>query len=522
MLMFNKEKPNIIILTDFTNTLFLERVLGATKVADSLRQEGYEVLVINHLHTFSVDEIIDILKKTINSNTLFVGFNSIFYQFISQPSTSNEKEFWANNGIKFSERELGAFLPHGKKFNKEIRSIVNKINPKCKLVLGGPDAIDREWNSDYDYVILGLADTSAVNLAQHLEHGKELKKARKSLYKFTVIDDSKALEYNFVNTQMYYSNLDIVMPNETLPIEIARGCIFNCKFCSYPLNGKKKNDYVKCEDVLYNELMSNFEQFGTTRYIFTDDTFNDTKLKLETVYRISKKLPFKLEYWATSRLDLLTAHPDTIELLYDSGCRASYFGVESLNRNAAAAIGKGGNRENLINTLKYIKNKYGESVSLHGSFIFGLPHEDKESFKRTSDQLLSGETYLDSWGVQPLMLRPADGLAFSSELDRNYKKYGYEIAGYDAENDFLLWKNEFTTFEECKEIASELQKNGISSGKVKVRGDDSFYISTLGFDLDYSLNKPISEFNWNSVELKKSEYIKIYKKLLTRAICGPE
>jgi radical SAM superfamily enzyme YgiQ (UPF0313 family) len=30
---------------------------------------------------------------------------------------------------------------------------------------------------------------------------------------------------------------------KVLPIEIARGCIFKCKFCSYPLNGKQNLDF---------------------------------------------------------------------------------------------------------------------------------------------------------------------------------------------------------------------------------------------------------------------------------------
>ena len=459
-----------------------------------------------------------ILANTVNENTLFVGINSIFYQLISNAGKIDSGSSWEQGGVVFDSRDLGAFTPHGKQFNQSIKQLVNDINPKCKFVLGGPDAIDRDWNSDYDYVILGLADLSAVNLAKHLETGVKLEKSRRSLFKFTVIDDAKALDYDFTGTQMYYSNLDVVLPGETLPIEIGRGCIFNCKFCSYPLNGKKKNDYVKCEEVLYSELLTNYEKFGTTRYVFTDDTFNDTKEKLEVVYGISKKLPFKLEYWSTARLDLLTAHPETIELLYGSGCRASYFGIESLNRYSAAAIGKGGNRENLITTIKHIKNLYGDSVALHGSFIFGLPKEDKESLMRTTDQLVSGETYLDSWGAQPLMLRPAAGLAFSSELDRNYEKYGYRIIGYDEDNDYLIWENDQTNFNECRELTNELHRRGTEQGRVSVRGDDSFYISTFGFDLDYSLNKSIRDFNWHSVELKKRDYVKRYKNMLFQLI----
>jgi len=239
--MFDKTKHNIILMTDYSHPLFLQRLLGVTKVADSLRNEGFEVLVINHLHIFSIEEIIQILNSAVSDKTLYIGFNSIFYQGVDNAQIiDNAENHWEKGGIKFSPKESGSFLPHGKKYNTVIKQLIRSISPNCKIVLGGPDAEDIDFNSDYDYVVQGLADISAVNLARHLAFGDALNNSRKSVFKFTVIDDPTAKGYDFVGTQMKYHEHDIVLPNETLPIEIGRGCIFQCKFCSFPLNGKKK------------------------------------------------------------------------------------------------------------------------------------------------------------------------------------------------------------------------------------------------------------------------------------------
>jgi hypothetical protein len=514
---FDNSKPNIVLMTDYTHPLYIQRTLGVTKIADLLKRNGFEVLVVNHLHVFGIEEILELLGVAVSDKTLYIGINSVFYQSISQPQNLQDADkSWELGGIKYTAKEPGSFLPHGKKFNTTLKETVYAIAPNCKFVLGGPDAADVDANSDYDYLIQGLADLSAVNLARHLAFGDELKNSRRSLYKFTVVTDITAAGYDFVGTQMTYGDHDIVIPGESLPIEIARGCIFNCKFCSYPLNGKKKNDYVKHEDVLYAEFIDNYEKYGTTRYLFADDTFNDSKEKLQAMYRISKKLPFKLEYWTFARLDLLAANKETIDLLFGSGCVASFFGIETLHRAAAAFIGKGGSREKLISAIKTIKNRYGDSVSLAGGFIFGLPREDIDSIKRTGDQLINGETGLDSWFVQPLQLRSAGAAVYNSDIDINYEKYGYEIIGFDEETQSADWKNPYTTFAECKKLGAWVHNESINGERMTIRGLDTFYMSTLGIDLKDSLNQKVKHFNWHNISIKKSNKVLEYKQALSK------
>lgn len=505
---FDNTKPNIILLADYTSTVFLQRVLGVSKLACELRRAGYEVLVINHLHTFTLDEIKDLLRATISDRTVFVGVNSVFYMLTDGAETTEQ------GGLKYNPKQVGSFLPHGKKYNSEIRVLIKELNPNCAIVLGGPDAKDQQEYADYDYVVQGLADKSAINLANFLEGREPLQNARQSVFGFTVVKDIRAEGYNFVGTPMEFHDHDLVLNSEALPIEISRGCIFSCKFCAFPLNGKKKNDYIKHEDVLYAEFIDNYERHGATRYIFSDDTFNDSQEKIQMINSISKRLPFKLEYWAYTRLDLLTAHPETIDSLYSSGCRGSYFGIESLNRESAAAIGKGGSRTELIETVKRIKNKYGDSVALHGSFIFGLPKEDVASMQQTIDQLVSGATGLDSWFANSLRLTNVTGTAFSSEFDRNYQHYGYREVGFDKIDNTIVWENDLTDYYECKDLASRLHQESINSGSLKNKGIESFFMSSLGFDLAYSMNKTLRDFNWHSIVLKKQERVAEYKEIL--------
>jgi radical SAM superfamily enzyme YgiQ (UPF0313 family) len=519
--MFNNSLPNIILLSDLTESAALAKTVGPYKVAYELRQAGYEVAVIHHLHVFSFEEIKHILKNLISSKTLFVGINSMFYQTLKEKSNANNISFAVNSEVTYSvdgtidynAKEFGQYLPHGINKNAEIRFLINQCNPDCKIVLGGPDANDLDYIKEYDYVVTGYADQSIVNLADYLcGRTDQLKKSYKSLYGPIIINDSKAENFDFPNSTMRYLEQDGILPGETLVIEISRGCIFNCAFCNYPLNGKKKLDYLKHEELLYQEFLDNYEKWGVTRYRFSDDTFNDSREKIEMLHRISQRLPFKLEYWAYLRLDLLTAHKDLIDTLFESGWRAAFFGIESLHPKTSQIIGKGSNRERQINTLRLIKERYGDAVSINASFIFGLPEEPVSSMQETAAWLLSSENPVDTFLVNPLYLYEQRISGFSSEIEKNYGKYGYHVTSTDGP--LLNWKNQYTNFAEVTEMATTVMQGFHRDDHKKINGYPSFDIAGLGFDLEFALNKPQNYFDWNQVYRAKEQRVKQYKSIL--------
>ena len=472
--MFNNTKPNAIILSDYTDDSVMIKTAGPYAVATALRKAGIETAVIHHLSGFSVSEIKHMLSNLISDQTPFVGVNNFFYKNV----TSNICE-------------IGTVLPHGKCFNSEIEELIKSKNANCKLALGGPGSTDVIENSDFDYLLIGYSDMSIVNFAQHVMNKEvPLLRSYKSIFGPVIVNDSKAEGFDFVNSQLVYEDHDGIMPGETLTIEISRGCIFQCAFCSYPLNGKKKLDFIKSKENLINEFTRNYEKYNVTRYVFSDDTVNDSPEKCEMIYEISKELPFKLEWWGYIRLDLMTAHPKTVDWLFDSGLRSASFGIETLNAKTASAIGKGGGRDKMFTTLKYIKDKYGDSVELFSGFIFGLPHEDIDSMKNTIDFLLNGDHYLDSWLVNPLNIRSSNGSYtndFLSDLDRNYKKYGYtDLGDEDSSEDrrtrvgggAMNWKNEHTTRQEVRELCKTVDEK-MSDSINKISGLSAFFFIKL-------------------------------------------
>lgn len=501
---FDNTKPNVILISDHTDTLFMSKTFGPYKIARELRLVGYQVAVLHHAHIFSLDEIQEILDKLISDKTLFVGINNMFYK--SFTNVSEDKK----GGKTFGPRENGSILPHGKNKNFEIKSYIQALNPNCKLVLGGPMSYDGYENKDFDYLVLGYADLSIVNLANHLSIGELLVKSFKSIHGPIVINDPTAEGFNFINSRMSYEDYDCILPGETLPLETSRGCIFKCAFCAYPLNGKKKFDYMKNQDLIYEELMENYRRFNTTRYYFLDDTFNDSVEKVKMIYEVSKRLPFKLEYWAYIRLDLLAAHPETLDMIFESGLRAALFGIESLNEETCKAIGKGMKRDRFISTLKYIRDHWGDETMLHGTFIVGLPHETVETATETLELLISEDCPLDSWHVFPFYLELISKRTteFASRIAKDPESFGYYNIKPIENIEYQYWENDHMNHNIADNLASTYLGRGENR---KVDGFNSFQIASLGTDLAHSRNKPRSEFDWHSVELLKEKRAEEYK-----------
>lgn len=519
--MFNNSKPNVILITDDTDIITMGNLLGPFKVAHILKEYGIEVAMINHASALSFAEITAVLKEIISDQTLLVGINNFYYSSIENINENSD------GGIALTEIDPGSFLPHGKSKNIELKNLIRSLNPRTKIVLGGPSAADREYNKDFDYIVLGYAEIAILDLVDHLMTLCPIEKSFKSIYGPIVLTDKVATNYDFSLSHMSYDSDWPILPGSTFNLEVSRGCIFKCAFCAHPFTGKKKTDYIRSKESIVTEMVDNYNKFGVTRYLIGDDTFNDSVEKCQMMYEISRQLPFKLEWWAYLRLDLLTAHPETMDYLFNSGLKAAFFGIETLNPKAASIIGKGSNRAKMLKTIADIKAKWGDSVSLFGSFIYGLPEEDLVSMQETTDFLLSYDNKLDAWGVGVLHIRPTmpGDNGFISDIEKNYEKYGYRNIGEDEisgggdlksfrQRHHIIWENKFTDYYSVLKMADELYDK--SKTKMKFDGYTALRLSGLGIELDQVLNKRIDEIPWYDLDQLRLKKVFEYKKLLAK------
>jgi hypothetical protein len=441
-------KYNVILFTDVITIQdddILSPGIGAYKLANTLRKSGYSCLVVHHTSKFTVDEIYKLLDTTVGDNTYLIGFSTTFYNILN----TKKVDLLAENFNLF---------PQGAEFDDQIFYHIKRLNHKVKVTVGGP-VICADLKCKYaDFLVLGYAEANIVNLVDHVKDNVPLKNSYRNIINNKIIINNVLAEgYKFTTDSMTWLPEDVVN-NTILPIEIGRGCIFSCAFCSYPMNGKKKLDFIKESEIIADELLYNFNNYGITQYYITDDTFNDSVDKLISLREVIIGLPFKPEFWCYARLDLICTHPETIQMLYDIGIRKIMFGIETLDRKSGLAIGKGYNREKQIAMISYIKETYPK-IHMHGSFIIGTPYESEESIRRTLDALISHEIKLDTVVVRPMVIgKTENGLVFESKITKDYKKFGYRAV--PNKNPFALsWENDELNSDKAQELTNMFYKN---------------------------------------------------------------
>ena len=127
-------------------------------------------------------------------------------------------------------------------------------------------------------------------------------------------------------------------------------------------------------ELIRDELINNYEKWGITNYLISDDTFNDSNEKLQILHDMIVALPFKLNFVCYLRLDLLYHFRDTqLEMLENMGLKSCHFGIESFNPPSAKFIGKGLGEDKSKEFLLFLKERWQNKISFICTFIVGLP-----------------------------------------------------------------------------------------------------------------------------------------------------
>lgn len=481
---------DLLLLTNVSSPIW-QRSIGAYQVANHCRNAGMKCQVIDFTDLFRIEELEKIILSFVNENSLAIGISTTFY-------------YNQNNKAKFisSERQHSQVLP------ENLRQLLFKIKqqfPKLKIFGGGANSYRIEGDKLFDVVFHGYSEQSVLEYLQNLKD-KSTTRIWPKKNNQTIID-GKLSHFDITTLEHRWNAEDYPLLGETLPIEISRGCIFKCSFCSYPLNGKKKFDYLRDPELIKEELIYNYENFGTTNYFFTDDTFNDSTYKLELLHKAITSLPFKIKFVTYLRLDLLHAHKEQIPMLKEMGLGSCFFGIETLNHISGKAIGKGMKPE-LIKEflLDLYYNHWNSEIPFTCSFIVGLPGETVESVRATHEWIKT-TPFNDLW--YPLFIK-TNGY-FKSDLDANYEKYGY---GLDEENN---WYSSIMNYHQALELAEEFNSVGLYN-KNTPSSWLLFGLLSYGFTIPELKNTKLEDLHWPSIYLKKLNLFRKYKSLLLKDI----
>jgi radical SAM superfamily enzyme YgiQ (UPF0313 family) len=421
----------IILFTDVADTYGYGKYAGTYKVATEIRKHGYSCQVIDLFSFYQYNQLEKIIDKFVTKDTLLVGF-----------------------GATLMEKRINGKVLNFGRSDEEFSNIANYVkskNSKIKICLGGARIHEYCYWPGTDFILLNKADNAIIKLIKHIKDGDDIKIMKKDRCIYIDGNDYFYTQEQFSHSQIIYEPHDIIFQGESLPVEIARGCIFSCAFCRYDLIGKKTGEWQKNGEVLKSELLRNYELYGTTHYMFTDELINESVPKMKFIHDVLTSLPFKLTYTSYARLDLIWKFPEMRELLLSSGAKSLHFGIETLNEIAGKKIGKGLGPTRIKETLSYCKELWKNEVLIGSSFIVGLPGETKESILETVDYAASEDSPLDVIGFLPLNIRNSLDSRNSSKIDKDPKKFGFTIEKDQS------WENNNMTYQEAMNLVKDIR-----------------------------------------------------------------
>ena len=277
------------------------------------------------------------------------------------------------------------------------RSFIEKVKkrfPNMIIVVGGehptaiPEYVLRDCPS-IDYIIRGEGEFSMLEFSHNLFHKKSPRVIPGICYidkkdnKFIDGGASKRIEHidtlprpawHLLKPENYFNDFFTsgLARGRNMPILATRGCPFQCTFCSSPtmwttryIMRDPKEIVDEIEWLIKTYKANDFEFFDLTAIIKKSWILEFCKeIKERNLNNITWQLP------VGTRSEALD--DETLQAIYDTGCRFITYAPESGNEKTLKIIKKKVKIDRLTKSVKSAV-KIGHTVRLN--FIIGFPHE---------------------------------------------------------------------------------------------------------------------------------------------------
>jgi hopanoid biosynthesis associated radical SAM protein HpnJ len=155
-----------------------------------------------------------------------------------------------------------------------------------------------------------------------------------------------------------------------------RGCRSKCTFCLWPQTVGGHRYRVRSVGHVAEEVRLAKRYFPQMKELFfDDDTFTDDRPRAETIARELGKLGITWSCNAKANVPR-----ETLKVMRDNGLRLLLVGYESGNQTILNNIKKG---MRIDIARRFTKDCHELGITIHGTFILGLPGETKETIEET-------------------------------------------------------------------------------------------------------------------------------------------
>ncbi|MFQ5664333.1 MAG: B12-binding domain-containing radical SAM protein [Terriglobia bacterium] len=157
-------------------------------------------------------------------------------------------------------------------------------------------------------------------------------------------------------------------------VETARGCPFDCDFCSVSRTAGRGYRFRPLE-----EVQEELRLLGRNRWVFfIDDIINGNRKRARELFRAIAPLKIR---WGAQATILLGEDEELLELARESGCVTLFIGFETFSNAGLKKLGKPANWHERF--FRVVERIHAKKIGIWGAFVFGLDSDTRETLEET-------------------------------------------------------------------------------------------------------------------------------------------
>lgn len=318
-------------------------------------------------------------------------------------------------------------------FFKEVCNLINSLPDNVRLVVGGQQATDNveelfQRCPNIGIIVRGEGEETVQEIAQGLAlqdiHGISYRENGRIIHnpnrQLPPVDNLRSPNRKLRRKSYYVKSKGVrVFSTEFDTVLSARGCPFNCKFCTMDLNplGQKRNYSARTPESVVKEI----KNVDAEMIFFADDNFFVNPKRVEKICDLLIEHGIKKRFITQARLEIYK-HPELLEKAAQAGFKLMLIGIESPHDRILKQLDKGFTSEEVRSAFRVLKNY---PFHYHCYFIYGNIGESREEMLYIPE--FAQEIGADSISFQKLQVRKFSPL---KEVAENTPGYHLDVNGF--------------------------------------------------------------------------------------------
>lgn len=383
---------NPYIESSATNTMMLFPATGLEYVATSAKDNVGKITLLDLRYEKDLsdtDKLLDFIRKEIDIICVTIGWDRQFEEICQLLNRMPQEIPLVVGGYKATERVEELF----------------KTCPTIDIIVRG------EGEETIQEILKGktLEDILGISFRRN---GKIIHNPNRPL---PDIDSLKTPDRSLRRNEFPLSVNGIKVANITFDAVLsARGCPFNCKFCTFSLNplGQKREYAARRVDSVVEEIQG----LKAGVVLFSDDDFFANPKRAEQICDAIIERKIRKRFFAQARLDV-ARYPKLLEKMVEAGFKALLIGIESPHDWILKQLNKGFNQKIIRQAFRVLK-KY--PIFYNGYFILG-------NIGETEKEMLYISQFAKEIGVDSITTNKLRIEKFSPLKELALKTPGYHV-----------------------------------------------------------------------------------------------